>query len=165
MAAYIVNHILGGGSFSSRLYREVREKRGLAYSVYSQLVWLDHAAMLMGGTGTRAERAGDTSRSSSMRSAPGRDGPTDEELANAKSYLKGPTRSASTPRPRSPASWCRLLLDDSRHRLYRTARWQHDRLRSASMIRAALPAPAQRPFWVTRGRGAPRRACFYFFFF
>ncbi|MGA7068323.1 MAG: pitrilysin family protein, partial [Pseudolabrys sp.] len=31
MAAYIVNHILGGGSFSSRLYREVREKRGLAY--------------------------------------------------------------------------------------------------------------------------------------
>ena len=28
MAAYIVNHILGGGSFSSRLYREVREKRG-----------------------------------------------------------------------------------------------------------------------------------------
>ena len=35
MAAYIVNHILGGGSFSSRLYREVREKRGLAYGVYS----------------------------------------------------------------------------------------------------------------------------------
>ena len=31
----IVNHILGGGSFSSRLYREVREKRGLVYGVYS----------------------------------------------------------------------------------------------------------------------------------
>ena len=30
MAAYIVNHILGGGSFTSRLYQEVREKRGLA---------------------------------------------------------------------------------------------------------------------------------------
>ncbi len=37
MAAYIVNHILGGGSFSSRLYREVREKRGLAYGVYNSL--------------------------------------------------------------------------------------------------------------------------------
>ena len=36
MAAYIVNHILGGGSFSSRLYREVREKRGLAYGVNTQ---------------------------------------------------------------------------------------------------------------------------------
>jgi zinc protease len=34
-AAYILNHILGGGSFSSRLMDEVREKRGLAYSVYS----------------------------------------------------------------------------------------------------------------------------------
>ena len=35
--AYIVNHILGGGSFTSRLYDEVREKRGLAYGVYSYL--------------------------------------------------------------------------------------------------------------------------------
>src|SRR5262249_53369356 len=43
MAAYVVHHILGGGSFSPRLCREVREKRGLAYSVYSSLVWLDHA--------------------------------------------------------------------------------------------------------------------------
>jgi hypothetical protein len=33
MAAYIVNHILGGRSFSSRLYREVREKRGFDYGV------------------------------------------------------------------------------------------------------------------------------------
>ncbi|MBR7518902.1 insulinase family protein, partial [Mycobacterium tuberculosis] len=32
LAAYVMNHILGGGSFSSWLYEEVREKRGLAYS-------------------------------------------------------------------------------------------------------------------------------------
>ena len=44
MAAYVVNHILGGGSLSSRLYREVREKRGLAYSVYDSLLWMDHSA-------------------------------------------------------------------------------------------------------------------------
>jgi zinc protease len=36
-AAYIANYILGGGGFSSRLYGEVREKRGLAYSVYAYL--------------------------------------------------------------------------------------------------------------------------------
>ena len=48
MAAYIVNHILGGGSFSSRLYQEVREKRGLAYSVYDSLVWLKHTALFLG---------------------------------------------------------------------------------------------------------------------
>ena len=51
MAAYIVNHILGGGSFSSRLYREVREKRGLAYGVSDSLIWLKHAALLFGTTG------------------------------------------------------------------------------------------------------------------
>ncbi len=28
IAAFVVNHILGGGSFSSRLYREIREQRG-----------------------------------------------------------------------------------------------------------------------------------------
>jgi len=90
MAAYIVNHILGGGAFSSRLYREVREKRGLAYSVHSQLVWLDHAAMLMGGTGTRAERTGETIEV--IEQEIGRlaqSGPTEDELAQAKSYLKG----------------------------------------------------------------------------
>ncbi len=90
MAAYIVNHILGGGSFSSRLYREVREKRGLAYSVYSSLVWLDHAAMFMGGTGTRADRAGETIaiiEQEIHRLA--ESGPTEEELARSKSYLEG----------------------------------------------------------------------------
>src|SRR5205085_4283031 len=59
MAAYIVNHILGGGSFSSRLYKEVREKRGLAYGVFDTLLWLNHAAVLIGGTGTRADATGD----------------------------------------------------------------------------------------------------------
>jgi zinc protease len=90
IAAYIVNHILGGGSFSSRLYSEVREKRGLAYSVYSSLVWLDHAAMFMGGTGTRAERAGETItliEEEIKRLI--ETGPTEDELARAKSYLKG----------------------------------------------------------------------------
>ena len=56
MAAYIVNHILGGGSFSSRLYQEVREKRGLAYSVYDSLLWLEHTALFLGSTATRADQ-------------------------------------------------------------------------------------------------------------
>jgi zinc protease len=37
IAGFVVNHILGGGSFTSRLYNEVREKRGLAYGVQSFL--------------------------------------------------------------------------------------------------------------------------------
>ena len=60
MAAYLINHILGGGSSDSRLYQEVREKRGLAYSVSNSLIWLNHSALFLGGTATRADRAGET---------------------------------------------------------------------------------------------------------
>jgi zinc protease len=89
MAAYIVNHILGGGTFSSRLYREVREKRGLAYSVYDSLVWLDHTAVFLGGTATRSDRTGeavDLIESEIHRLA--ETGPTEDELAEAKSHLQ-----------------------------------------------------------------------------
>jgi len=88
MAAYIVNHILGGGTFSSRLYQEVREKRGLAYSVSDSLVWLDHAALFIGGTATRADRTGealDVIGKEIHRLA--ESGPTAAELTQAKNYL------------------------------------------------------------------------------
>lgn len=52
-AAYIMNHILGGGSFSSRFYQEIREKRGLAYSVYSYLLTRRHGGLLLGSVSTR----------------------------------------------------------------------------------------------------------------
>jgi len=90
MAAYIVNHILGGGSFSSRLYREVREKRGLAYGVSDSLVWFRRAAVVLGGTATRADRTADALdiiEKETKRMADG--GPTADELTAAKSYLKG----------------------------------------------------------------------------
>ena len=90
MAAFIVNHILGGGSFSSRLYREVREVRGLAYSVYSALVPLDHAALFMSSTATRTDRTGqtlDVVEDEIRRIA--ESGPTEDELAKAKSFLIG----------------------------------------------------------------------------
>ncbi len=90
MAAYIVNHILGGGAFSSRLYQEVREKRGLAYSVYDSLVWLNHSALFLGGTATRADRAGETLDviDKEIRRL-AESGPTADELGKAKAYLNG----------------------------------------------------------------------------
>jgi zinc protease len=90
MAAYVVNHILGGGGLSSRLYHEVREKRGLAYSVYGTLLWMDHSAVFVGNTGTRADRAGETvdAIEKEIRRMAA-DGPTQTELDEAKSYLKG----------------------------------------------------------------------------
>jgi zinc protease len=90
MAAYIVNHILGGGSFSSRLYQEVREKRGLAYGVYDSLTWLEHAAVLIGGTATRSAVTGQAINiieSEIQRLAEA--GPLEQEVTDAKSYLEG----------------------------------------------------------------------------
>jgi zinc protease len=90
MAAYIDNHIMGGGGLSSRLYREVREKRGLAYSVFESLLWMDHSALFIGNTGTRADRAGDSMDAIDKEVRKfAEEGPTQQELDEAKSYLKG----------------------------------------------------------------------------
>ncbi|HEY4847650.1 MAG TPA: pitrilysin family protein [Methylocella sp.] len=88
--AMVVNHILGGGIFSARLFREVREKRGLAYSVYSQLVTYDRAAMFCGGTSTKNERAAESMAVIEKEISSLSDfGPTEEELDKAKKYLTG----------------------------------------------------------------------------
>ncbi len=88
--AFVLNHILGGGSFSSRLYREVREKRGLAYSVYSYLATLDYSGLFLGGTSTRNDRAMEAFQIIEQEiNRIAKEGPTTEELAQAKSYLTG----------------------------------------------------------------------------
>jgi zinc protease len=90
LAATVVNHVLGGGVFSARLFREVREKRGLAYSVYSQLVTYDHGAMLYGGTSTKNERAAESMAviEAEIKSL-AEVGPSEAELEKAKKYLIG----------------------------------------------------------------------------
>jgi zinc protease len=90
IAATVVNHILGGGIFSARLFREVREKRGLAYSVYSQLVAHDQAAMFTGSTSTKNERAAESLAVIEKEILSLSDlGPSEEELDKAKKYLIG----------------------------------------------------------------------------
>ncbi|MEP0943016.1 MAG: pitrilysin family protein [Rhizobiaceae bacterium] len=89
-AGYLANYVLGGGSFNSRLYGEVREKRGLAYGVYSYLGTYDHAGIVGAGSATRTERAQqtvDVILSEIERMA--KEGPTAEELEKAKKYIRG----------------------------------------------------------------------------
>lgn len=89
-AAFLVTQVLGGGTFSSRLYEEVREKRGLAYSVGADLSSFDHAAYLSASSGTRSDRAAETLsiiRSEIARMAA--EGPTQEELDRVKRYVIG----------------------------------------------------------------------------
>ena len=90
ITAFVLNHIIGGGGFSARLMEEVREKRGLAYSVYSYLQPFDAASLFVGGVATKNEQMKqslDIIRAELKRMADL--GPTDKELDGAKSNLTG----------------------------------------------------------------------------
>lgn len=90
IAAYVLNYIIGGGGFSSRLMEEVREKRGLAYSVYSNLYPYQHGAVFVGHVATKNEAVGQSLsviEDELMRLA--NEGPSEEELESAKAYLTG----------------------------------------------------------------------------
>jgi zinc protease len=91
MASVLLTHILGGGTgLSSRLFREVREKRGLAYSVSASITTLDHSSYVYGGTTTKNERAHESLeviRKEILDLA--RNGPNAEELDKGKKYLIG----------------------------------------------------------------------------
>ena len=84
------NHILGGGGFVSRLTNEVREKRGLSYSVYSYFASGLHAGAFTVGLQTRPDQAAQAvqvSRDVIARFVA--EGPTEAELRAAKDNLIG----------------------------------------------------------------------------
>jgi zinc protease len=88
--AYLVNHVLGGGSFTSRLYNEVREKRGLAYGVSSYLLSYVHTALFMASTQASADRTAESLEVIEAQIARmTAEGPTEDELNKAKAYVKG----------------------------------------------------------------------------
>ncbi len=90
IAASVVNHILGGGAFTARLFQEVREKRGLAYSVYSMLTTADASPLFVGATSTKNERAGESLGVIEAEFARlAAEGPSADELEKAKKYLIG----------------------------------------------------------------------------
>ncbi|MDA1099735.1 MAG: pitrilysin family protein [Proteobacteria bacterium] len=113
-AAYVLNYVLGGGGFASRLYAEVREKRGLAYSVYSYLYPLEHAAIYMGGVGTKNQRVAEAlTVIKEQIGLAGENGITEAELVNAKTYLNGSFPLQLT----SSGRIANLLLAIQRHNL------------------------------------------------
>jgi len=84
------NYTLGGGGFVSRLMKEVRDKRGYAYSVYSFFSPLKQAGPFQIGLQTKRSQARDAIRLS--REVLERflaEGPSEEELAAAKANLTG----------------------------------------------------------------------------
>ncbi|MDA0782060.1 MAG: pitrilysin family protein [Rickettsiales bacterium] len=86
--AYIMNHILGGGGFESRLMDVVREKNGLAYTIYSYLDIYSEAGLFSGyvGTdGTKVNQSIDLIKSEIKKMQ--EKGVTEQELNDAKDYL------------------------------------------------------------------------------
>ncbi|MFZ4718951.1 MAG: M16 family metallopeptidase [Ilumatobacteraceae bacterium] len=85
----VVNHVLGGG-LSSRLFEEIRERRGLAYSVYSGVSAYADAGVFQMYAGTQADHA-DEVRGLLLQEVRRLvdDGVTDDELEIAKGYLTG----------------------------------------------------------------------------
>ena len=89
-AAYLVNQVLGGGSFESRLMEEVREKRGLTYGVYSYLLPKEFSELYIGRVASANDRiaeALEVIHNEWARMA--ETGVTADELRRAKTYLTG----------------------------------------------------------------------------
>jgi len=89
-AAIIVNYVLGGGGLTSRLATEIREKRGLAYSVYSRLVTMERAGIITGRVATANARIAESlALVRRLWAAMAKHGITAQELSDTKSYLTG----------------------------------------------------------------------------
>jgi predicted Zn-dependent peptidase len=90
-ALAVLNHVLGGG-LSSRLFQEIRERRGLAYSVWSERVAYHDAGSVSVGMGTAPEHVAEVlDIVSSELALLGSDGITERELAIAKGNLRAET--------------------------------------------------------------------------
>ncbi len=109
--SYVLNYILGGGGFNSRLMEEVREKRGLAYSVYSYLSPYKHAAVYVGSVATEnaaVKESLEVIQGELKRMA--EKGPSANELQNAKQYLTGsyPLRFDTSSKIASQLLWVQI---------------------------------------------------------
>jgi zinc protease len=87
---YVGNYILGGGGFVSRLMNEIREKKGLAYSVYSYFIPLKQPGAFQIGLQTKKEQADEALHlvRNTLQEFIAK-GPTEKELLAAKQNIVG----------------------------------------------------------------------------
>jgi zinc protease len=87
---WVGNYILGGGGFNSRLYQQVREKRGLSYSVYSYFAPYQQLGPFQIGLQTRGDQAKEAQEVvRQVLSDFVQNGPTERELEGAKQNIIG----------------------------------------------------------------------------
>ncbi|MDX6730567.1 MAG: hypothetical protein QOC54_515 [Baekduia sp.] len=89
-AAMTIYSTLLGGSMGSRLFDEIREQRGLCYSVYSADHSLADASILQLGAGLDSSKTAEAyGRMREIVAELHRDGPTEEEVERARAYAAG----------------------------------------------------------------------------
>lgn len=89
-ALYVANHVLGGGGFTSRLFGEVREQRGMVYGIYSYASPMEVPGPFLVRLQTRGDQAGEAI--DIVRDQLGRfadEGPTDAEIEDAVRNITG----------------------------------------------------------------------------
>jgi zinc protease len=87
---YVGNHILGGSGFSSRLMQDIREKRGLVYSVYSYFMPMESNGPFEMSLQTSTENAPEAAQLlNSLLDDFIKNGPTEKELEHAQSNITG----------------------------------------------------------------------------
>ncbi len=88
-AAYVMNYILGGGGFNSRLMEEIREKRGLAYGVYSYFEPLPKGGAFVVTVSTKNEDVHKSIDLIKQQMSAIQKGVSEKEYQGAQAYLKG----------------------------------------------------------------------------
>ena len=90
LALYLGNYILGGGGFISRLTQEIREDRGLAYSVYSYFMPFIEKGPFQIGVQTKKDQVNQAKKIIENTVAEFiKNGPTSDELKRAKDFMIG----------------------------------------------------------------------------
>ena len=89
-AATVMNYVLGGGGFSSRLMNEVRDRRGLAYGASSRLSYYAKGGLFTASVATMNERVAESiAIIRAQFTLMAQDGVTERELTEAKQFLVG----------------------------------------------------------------------------
>ena len=150
-AATILNEILGGNGFSSRLMNEVREKRGLTYGIDTSLAAYDHAALLAGSVATSNEKAAEAIQViRDVWADVAKNGVTQKEVDDTKTYLTGsyPLRFDGNKRIASILVGMQMLGLPVTYPAERNAKVQAVTLEDVNRVAASLLAPDKLTFVV-----------------
>lgn len=150
-AATILNEILGGNGFSSRLMDQVREKRGLTYGIDTGLAAYEHGALLAGSVSTANEKAAETMQViRDVWADVAKTGVTQKELDDTKTYLTGayPLRFDGNARIASILVGMQMLGLPVTYPATRNAKVQAVTLDDVNRVAAKLLTPDQLTFVV-----------------